>query len=856
MNYELIKLKNDLNVLFIHSPGATAGSVQIWFRAGSALETQEDHGIAHFLEHMFFKGTEKRPGAQIAHDVESFGGEINAFTSFDYTCYYINYPNKYMTDSVEILLDMVSNPMFKNEDLLPERDVVHEEYRRSIDSPNQYAFMVLQQSCFTEGYQHPILGSENHIKNFSQSQLLNFRKKYYNKQNALFVVSGDISERERLVQIIEGYSLPSGEQSSFPHFKLTSKPSLDLHEKSVRMVQVNIAIQGVALQDKEAAAEDLALNCLGHGESSPMHRKLVMQDSVANQAVASSLFMNHGSAHFLKLSIPFENLEKALNRLVKVLEESALAGFDKEEVQRIKNQYIASKVYEMESLESYAFSLGHSFAQTGDLNSEENFLKSIKQTSRDQVNNALKNILSRSIHVSVQIPKDQNSQLAQKVSARFSEKLNSIKNKFKTIGMVKGTSKSASKYDPQVQLIQIKEGVQLLYRQNTMNPTYVMHAYLPGGLAFETSKDNGIYHLISNMMTKGYEGITYRDLKEELENFSASLSGFAGKNAYGLTLHAQTENFNRLTEHFFGSLLRPSFNDKILQHEKKLTIRNLDAQTEDPVRKCFQLAGNFLFDGHPYARNMLGDIRSVKGLKKEDLVKCHQRNLRSHSILLTYCGDLPVDEVRAAIESQLKKIRPRTPKIIPFKKVNRSIEQVHHLFMDREQTHLFYGLQIGDLKSKDNIVLKMLTAHLSGQSSELFVEVRDKQGLCYSAQPIHFSALEAGYWGVYMGTGNEKVSQALKAIQDILNKIKDEGLSKEEFERIKMMMEGQALINVQTNDDYANIYSVPVFQNMGVDHYHKENKLIRDFDHKTFLKTAKSILSRPFTTVIVGADPT
>jgi zinc protease len=855
MNYELTKLKNDLNVLFIHSPGATAGSVQIWFRAGSALETKEDHGVAHFLEHMFFKGTEKRPGAQIAHDVESFGGDINAFTSFDYTCYYINYPNKYMNNSVEILLDMVSNPMFKMDDLIPERDVVHEEYRRSIDSPNQYAFMVLQKSCFTEGYQHPILGSEEHIKSFSREQLLAFRKKYYNKQNALFVVSGDISSRDKLEKIIEGYSLPSGEESRFPHFKLNQKPSLDVHEKPVRMAQVNIAIQGVALQEQDAAAEDLAMNCLGHGESSPLHRQMVMQDSIANQAVASSLFMNHGSAHFLKLSIPFENMDKALTRFIKVLENSAQKGFDDVEVQRIKNQYIASKVYEMESLESYAFSLGHSFAQTGDLNSEENFLKSIKKTSRDQVNHALRNILSRNIHVSVQIPKEKNSSDAKKIALQFSKKLNELNSKLKPVKTKKTATKSASKFDPQVQLVKLKEGVQLLYRQNTMNPTYVMHAYLPGGLAFENQKNNGIYHIISNMMTKGYEGVGYRELKEELENFSASLSGFAGKNAYGLTLHAQTENFNRLTEHFFGSLLRPDFNNKILLHEKKLTIRNIDAQTEDPVRKCFQLAGKLLFDGHPYSQNMLGDVRSVKGLKREDLITCHQKNLRSHSLLLTYCGDLSIDEVRKVIEPQLKKLRPRKPKSILPKKVNKSKEQVHHLFMDREQTHLFYGIQIGNLKSKDNIVLKMLTAHLSGQSSELFVEVRDKQGLCYSAQPIHFSALEAGYWGIYMGTGNEKVTLALKAIQDILNKIKDLGLSREEFERIKMMMEGQALINVQTNDDYANIYSVPVFQKMGVDHYHNENESIRNFEYDLFLKTTKTILSRPFSTVIVGAQP-
>ena len=157
MNIDQKVLSNNLQTLFINSPGSTAASAQIWFRAGSALEDKSNMGIAHFLEHMFFKGTEKRPGAQIAHEVESFGGEINAFTSFDYTCYYINCPNTYLDQTVHILMDMVSNPTFKEEELIPERDVVFEEFRRSFDNPNQFHFSKIQNQVFGKGYNHQIL---------------------------------------------------------------------------------------------------------------------------------------------------------------------------------------------------------------------------------------------------------------------------------------------------------------------------------------------------------------------------------------------------------------------------------------------------------------------------------------------------------------------------------------------------------------------------------------------------------------------------------------------------------------------------------------------------------------------------
>ena len=157
MNVEQIRQKMALETLYIHGPGTFSASVQIWFRAGSALESKSEKGIAHFLEHMFFKGTPTRPGALIAHEVESYGGEINAFTSFDYTCYYINTPADYLNKTTSILLDGIK-PNVSSKDITPEREVVFEEFEaRSLDNPNQFNFKNIQESSFTSGYGVPFL---------------------------------------------------------------------------------------------------------------------------------------------------------------------------------------------------------------------------------------------------------------------------------------------------------------------------------------------------------------------------------------------------------------------------------------------------------------------------------------------------------------------------------------------------------------------------------------------------------------------------------------------------------------------------------------------------------------------------
>ena len=851
MNKEQVVLNNKLNTVFIDSPGSTSASVQIWFRAGSALEEKKDFGIAHFLEHMFFKGTPKRPGAEIAHSVESFGGELNAFTSFDYTCYYINTPVNHINETVEILMDMVSNPMFKQEDLEPEREVVFEEYRRSQDNPSQLSFQKLQGLCFKNGYDHPILGNEDTIKNFSREQLKSFRENYYNTSNSFLVVAGDLKERPTIEKTINKFQLPEGPKSEFPKFELHTKDSFAIHKKDVHLCQLYITIQAPNIRYGRSAAEDLAVNCLGHGETSRFYKDLVLNKSLANSSGGSTMFMRDGGLHIARVTFPFENIGPILKQLQATFKDAREQGMSSKEVTKIKNQYIASKVYEMETVESFSFSLGHNYAQTNDLDFDERFLSKLKSTTIGEVNDALKSILGKPIHLSLQLPEDADEKAAEKELAKFIS--NFSKAKAKKTSSAKASGVKLSKYDPQVKVVKLKEGISLLHRKNDINPTFVMQAYMRGGLTEETKSNNGIYHLLTANLPKGYKGVAYEELKLDLEEKSASINGFAGKNAYGLSLHGLTDHFPTLLDHFLGTLLKPAFPAKFVNHEKKVTKRVLGNQHKDPTKICFQEVSKTFFGSHPYSRPILGTDESIKKISRKDLSQMHDKKLRNSDILITYCGNLDVDEVKEVLLEKLGDLKPRKPKKNKDKAVKYKAKDTRISF-DREQTQIFTGISTDRLGSKENLYLKMISTFLSGQSSELFVEVRDRQGLCYATQPVHFKALEGGYWGIYIASGHDKVDAALAAIRGIINKLKVNGLSKDDFERVKKIIEGQTLLNIQTNDDYANLYSVPVFQNLGLDYPHKGNEEISKLKYEDFNKGRKKALSKKFSTIIVGRD--
>jgi len=850
MNIENIKLKNELNTLFINSPGSSAATVQIWFRAGSALEKEDHEGIAHFLEHMFFKGTPKRPGKLLTHEIESLGAEVNAFTSFDYTCYYINTPSLFIDKSLDLLLDMVANPLFSEEDIPAERNVVHEEYRRAMDNPSQFNFMQIQKGSFSGGYHHPILGREETILNFSREQITSFRQKFYNLENALLVVAGDLKNKPELIDQISSFKLPHGEKSSFEEFTLQSKSQVNVHEKEIKQATLTFCLQSPEYSNSQTAAEDLALNCLAHGETSRLYQALVTNTSLCNGVGGSTMYFAQGGVHMMKMNFPIENLDKAKALFIKTFQQTINQHFSTEELTKIKNQYIASKIYERESIESYAFSLGHGFAQTGNIFCEDEFIQRIKDVTVQDVMMALVRIFERPIHLTLQIPQGKMNTKLESQLKDWTSKIHGVvkktKLKFKETGIV------TSEFDPAVKVKTLKEGIKLIYRQNKMTPTFVFHAYIKGGQYGETKLNAGSYHLLSRLMTSGYDGINHLDLKNELESMSASLNGFSGKNAYGLTLHGQTRDKDRLLNHFFGTLKNPTLGKKFFDHERKIILRSLENQKEDPMKQAFKAYYQHVFQGHHYSLDLAGNNQTLNKMSPASLKRLHQQQLKKSSLVFTYCGDLDQAEVEGIINKWISDLPSRKDQKTKIFKVKKAKLKKLHLPFHREQTQIIIGGQAYRIGTNEELYLKMITAHLNGQSSDLFVEVRDRLGLCYSVAPVHVSALEAGCFAIYIGSGHDKSEKAIEAIMKILDNLGEHGITEDEFIRIKKMIDGQNLLAIQTNDDYAQLYSIPVLHQLSLDFNHLNHQFIRQADYQEFQKFLKKFFQQKWSIIQAG----
>ncbi|MGB0453347.1 MAG: M16 family metallopeptidase [Bacteriovoracaceae bacterium] len=846
MQVSIENLSNQLKLVFVERPESTCGTVQAWFNAGSALESKDDHGVAHFLEHMFFKGTKKRPGHAIAYEVESMGAEVNAFTSFDYTCYYINSPGDSLLKSLEILLDMISNPSFLQSELESEKEVVFEEYLRSQDSPNQFAFQKIQKNFFSKGYSHPILGSQKHIKSFNRKQIVEFRKKFYNSGNTTLLIAGNFS-KAKVLNLVKKFKFPRGKRNDFPEFNLKKKPSINIENKDVEMIQLDLITKAMNFTTESAAVEDLSWSCLGVGESSYLYKNLVQNRSLCNSSSSSTFYFKKNGIHLVRFNLPKENLEKVLEGLPELFNNLKENGFEAQDVERIQNQFIASKVYEKESMEQYAFSLGHSLVQYESLEAEDKFIDEAQQASLKQVNSMIKKLLGQTFHISVLLPEGLDQKDFKPLLEGFSQKLNLQEKSEKTIKRKAKTTR----YDLKVKTTQIVPGVQLIHRQNTLTPTFIFHSYLKGGLSDEADK-NGIYHLLASNIVNGHSGLNVTEYKNMIETYAASLSGFSGKNAYGLTMHGQTKHFDELMNHFKGTFFNPNFDQTVFEHEKELTIRQIQALKKEPTRRLFGLINKKFFPDHAYSQDVLGTEESLKDVTADHLKLLHEQNVQTKEIVFTYGGPHSFEEICHFLDEHFKELKPREKKSYKPFEIEDYAKSLSFLEMDREQTHLFTGFPTQHLADKKNLYLKILSAYLSGQSSPVFVKLRDEMGLCYTVQPINFSALEAGYWGFYMGTSNDKLEVAHLELQKIIGEVFQKGLSKKEFERVKRSISGQALLALQTNEDYANTYSIPFLHGLGIEYFYKEQNQIDSMTVEKFNQQIKKFSKFELSSFVVG----
>jgi zinc protease len=416
-NPETTTLANGLQVIAISNPRAPIVTHMVWYRAGAADEPPGKTGIAHFLEHLMFKGTKDVPPGEFSKIVARNGGRDNAFTSYDYTGYFQNIARDRLELVMKLEADRMTNLVLTDAEVNPERDVILEERRSTTDNnPGSRLREQMQAALYLNSpYQHPVIGWEHEMRGLTTADAIDWYRRYYTPNNATLIVAGDITMAE-LKPLAEKYygsipsrPLPERVRPQEPPPQAMRRVELkDARVRQTSLSRVYLAPSYHRGETQYADALQVLAEIFGGGVTGRLHKALVLDRSLATSAGSfydpdaydTSTF---GISAALRPDVKLEDLETAMSAEVARLLEG---GVTEDEVERAKRRLRASAVYARDSLQTGARALGEAITTGTGIEQVETWPQRISAVTAAQVTEAARAILreERSV-VGVLLPK-------------------------------------------------------------------------------------------------------------------------------------------------------------------------------------------------------------------------------------------------------------------------------------------------------------------------------------------------------------------------------------------------------------------------------------------------------------------
>jgi len=367
-------LDNGLDVVVVPDRRVPVVTHMIWYRNGSADDPVGQSGIAHFLEHLMFKGTNRHPAGEFSQVVSALGGQENAFTSFDYTAYFQRVAREHLKTMMEFEADRMTGLVLDEAVVGPERDVVLEERRMRVETdPAAQLSEAMAAALFVRHpYGTPIIGWMHEIESLDREHALSYYRRFYTPENAILVVAGDIGPDEvrRLSEDTYGRVTPFGER---PIRRRPREPEpraarhIEIADPKVEqptLQRLYLTPSSRTAQGRDSAALELLAEMLGGGPTSYFYRKLVMERGVAVNAGAWYMGSSIDDTRFSVYAVPAEgvslaDLEEAVDGALKAIPAAALEA---DAVERAKTRLVAETIYSTDSQSSLARIYGSALA--------------------------------------------------------------------------------------------------------------------------------------------------------------------------------------------------------------------------------------------------------------------------------------------------------------------------------------------------------------------------------------------------------------------------------------------------------------------------------------------------------------
>ncbi|HEY6952185.1 MAG TPA: pitrilysin family protein [Bacteroidota bacterium] len=402
--YKKTILPDGVRVISEEIPHVRSVSVGIWVDVGSRDESEQNNGIAHFIEHMAFKGTKRRSVRDIAQSLESVGGYLNAFTGKEHTCFYARVLDEFTPLAIDVLADIVQNATFPEKEIEKEKGVVIEELKNAEDDPDDIIHDYFEKSIFgSHPLGFPVIGNEKNLRSFRRNDLTKYLKHGYVPSKTIVAAAGNVDHKSIVELVKRSYrdQVVINGISGTRTRPTAQKAKHNEYRKPIQQAHVCLGTVGYSMNHKQRYALMVLNSLLGDGMSSRLFQNIREKYGFAYNVYSFANMMSDTGTFGAYIGTDTRHIEDSISLIWKEFRKILDRGVTKAELERTKAQLKGGMMLGLESIPNRMMRLGSSELYFGEFNTMDSIMHHVEAVTVDAVNEVANDVLKKEQYSSV-----------------------------------------------------------------------------------------------------------------------------------------------------------------------------------------------------------------------------------------------------------------------------------------------------------------------------------------------------------------------------------------------------------------------------------------------------------------------
>lgn len=790
-------LDNGLTVLISSMPTSPSVSVYGFIKSGSATEDEFlGAGISHLVEHMVFKGTEKRKVGEIPALIQSVGGTINASTNKDHIVFTVSVPYQHFDIALDVLSDMLMNATFDAEEFKKEKEVIVNEIRMHNDNPDRRLNeMIFSNVYLNHPYRHPIIGYESLFVKLTREDAIKYYKRAYAPQNMIISIAGQINPAEILEKIKKtfyGFERQMDRPRHLPVEPQQISERFLTEEYPTPLTRLAIAFQGVNVLHEDLFALDVLSSILGEGKSSRLYERLYQKEKLVYSISASNYTPMDKGFFSVNALLAEEKLEKVISVFWEEVEKIK-KNVSSQELNKVKKNFLAQYILDQQTSSSVTGLQAIYEAFTGDYRFSEKYVKAVQNLKTEDIKRVAQKYLNKDFATTVVLkPQKQEKESFQ-------------------------GKKIAT---PEIQKVVLDNGIVVLLREDHTFPTVAMNLLMPGGMSQEPQELNGLANLTANLLTKGTVSKNAQQISQLMDSLGLRLSASSGRNNFGISLECVSDDFLAGLDLLEDIFKNPVFSQEELEKEKERLKAVIKSKDDSIFQATNRELRKLLFLTHPARFEAEGSLETIERITKKDAESFYFKFIDAKKIVISVFGDIDSKSIIEELRKRFGKIAKKDVTLKIFKEAPPETKREKQFFMPKDQAMLALGFQGPDMFAEDRYGVEVLTGILgSSFNGRMFQRIREKLGKAYSLGGSYSAGVDMGLIHFYILTTPENLGAVKESLLKEFEEVRSQEVPEEELNKIKEYLKGRFLLGLETNASWSSKASADEFFGLGFKNY-------------------------------------